>query len=199
MVPDSYHNFFTGCTTVAGALIGLLFVAISVAPHKLAGEKASAEFRMGAGLAFSTLTNTLVMSLIALMPGESLGVAGIVASTLGITTMVRVIQLNSRERAEPERPGSLPILIALACLYCLQLATAVRVLSAPHNPSPIHDQSLLAIAFFLVAIYRAWELVGGQHLSLLSWRPKESPLRRESEEPIPTVCAAQLTMNIETR
>ena len=77
MVPVSYHDFFGGCATVAGALIGLLFVAISVSPEKLAGDKASADHQVKAGAAFSALVNTLVMALIALLPGVSLGPASI--------------------------------------------------------------------------------------------------------------------------
>jgi hypothetical protein len=35
VVPASFYDFFGGCASASGALIGLLFVAISVSPQKL--------------------------------------------------------------------------------------------------------------------------------------------------------------------
>jgi hypothetical protein len=168
MVPASYHGFFSGCTSVAGALIGLLFVAISVSPHKLTGERASAAFRMSAGLAFSTLTNTLVVALVALLPGRNLGVAGAIASTLGLSAVVGLILISSRDEETRGRPSNFVRLLLLGVLYALQMVISVRILSAPFHSGPVGDEALLAILFFLVAIDRSWELVGGQRLGLLS-------------------------------
>jgi hypothetical protein len=64
VVPTSYHDFFRGCATVAGALIGLLFVAISVSPEKLTGDRASADHQVRAGAGFSALVNSLVIALV---------------------------------------------------------------------------------------------------------------------------------------
>jgi hypothetical protein len=68
MVPANFHDFFNGCASVAGALIGLLFVALSVSPEKLTGEDARTDHQARAAAAFSALVNTLVIALVGLLP-----------------------------------------------------------------------------------------------------------------------------------
>ena len=75
MVPSAYNAYFGGCASVAGTLIGLLFVAISVSPHKHAGLQAPLSFRVQAGVAFTTLIDALAVALAALLPGSNLATA----------------------------------------------------------------------------------------------------------------------------
>jgi hypothetical protein len=53
----SFQVFFEAGAGVAGGLVGLLFVAISVMPHKMSGEGASTDFQVRAALA-STPSST---------------------------------------------------------------------------------------------------------------------------------------------
>jgi hypothetical protein len=60
VIPLSFHDFFSGCATIAGALIGLLFVVLSVSSESLRGEHARTDHQVRAGAAFSALVNTLM-------------------------------------------------------------------------------------------------------------------------------------------
>jgi hypothetical protein len=53
VVPDSFSGYFTAAASAAGALIGLLFVAISMRPEALLGANQSSRataLAQGAGL-----------------------------------------------------------------------------------------------------------------------------------------------------
>lgn len=168
MVPVTYHDFFAGCATVAGALIGLLFVAISVSPEKLSGDRANATHQVKAGAAFSALVNTLVVALVALMPGTGLDTASIALACSGIVTTAGLGVLLWREHQEQIRVGQVMLLFALAVLYSLQLVTGIQLGESPRDVNAVDNLGVLAIGFFLFAILRAWQLVGARDTSLVA-------------------------------
>jgi hypothetical protein len=167
VVPVSYHDFFSGCASVAGALIGLLFVAISVAPEKLAG-RASADHKLKAGTAFSALINTLVISLVALLPGGSLSVAANVLAISGLSSTAGLLVMLYRENKGAVRLNQLVLFLVLLVLYGLQLANGIALGGSPHDLGRIGSQGALAIGFFGFAIARSWEIVGADDSGLLS-------------------------------
>jgi hypothetical protein len=167
MVPASYHDFFGSCASVAGALIGLLFVAISVSQGRLAGDRADGAHQVKAGAAFSALVNALVIALVALMPGASLGAAAVILAAAGLSTTAGLGVLLYREHAGRGRAGQVILLIVLLTLYALQLANGIALDGAPGRPSRLTSQCALSIVFFVFAITRAWELTGARDRHLL--------------------------------
>jgi hypothetical protein len=168
VVPVSYHDFFGGCATVSGALIGLLFVAISVSPGKLAGGRASTDHQVKAGAAFSALVNTLILALVALMPGTGLGLASIILGAAGLSTSAGLIILLYRDAAERITPGQIVLLAILIVLYALELAYGVQLDASPRDLNQVSNLGTLAIFFYLFAVARAWQLVGARDTGLLS-------------------------------
>jgi hypothetical protein len=166
VVPVSFHDFFGGCASVAGALIGLLFVALSVSPEKLTGDDARAEHQVRAGAAFSALVTTLVIALLALLPGVSLGGAGIVVAAAGLATTSGLIIVLGREHQQKIYLGDVSMLAILLALYGLQLASAAQLDGSPRNVSGVSRQGALLIGFFLFGIARSWQLVGARDFSL---------------------------------
>ena len=166
MVPASYHDFFNGCASVAGALIGLLFVALSVSPNKLTGADASAEHQIRAAAAFSALVNTLVIALSSMLPGTSLGDVGITLGCAGLATTAGLVFVLYREHQEKIGRGDVRMLAMLLALYGLQLANAVQLDGSPHSLDGVSRQGWLAILFFLFGIARSWHLAGARSINL---------------------------------
>src|ERR1700722_14112433 len=92
----SAHEFFLSSAGVAGALIGLLFVAISVSRESIVGEGASEVHAMRAAATMTAFTNALTVALFGLVPQINVGgvaeVVAIVGLLFVIGALVRVFR-----------------------------------------------------------------------------------------------------------
>lgn len=101
MIEPSFQNFFLAIAGASAALIGLLFVAVSVAPEKVVGPKALALHQIRAAMALTAFASTLVLSLIALMPHAHIGwpatIIGAAGSLLFLTSLRRLRRAGAEE------------------------------------------------------------------------------------------------------
>jgi hypothetical protein len=159
---ESFHDLFAASAGVAGALIGLLFVAISVAPERLTGDDAPQAHRVRASTALTSFTNALSVSLFALVPGLGVGWTALVVAAVGILFVAT--SLLSLVRVRRSQPGELrdaAFLIGTAVTFLVQLAAGVRAIMHPSDIGPVRTIAIIVIVCFLIGIARSWELIGG--------------------------------------
>jgi hypothetical protein len=166
VLPNGFHDLFSATAEVAGTLIGLLFVAISVAHDRVTGDGSQAH-RVRASAALTAFTNALVVSLFALVPGLRVGWTALVVSILGLLFVLA--SLLSLLRVRGEQPGELRdavFLVGLAVTFCVQLVAALSELADARGDGPVTTIAVLVIVCFLIGIARSWELIGGPSIML---------------------------------
>lgn len=167
MTPPALHSFFATSASVAGALIGLLFVAVSIAQERLAAENAAQAHRVRASAALTAFLNALTVSLFALLSGEDVGGATLVVAILGLLfVLASLLSLLRVRRTQPGELRDALFLAGLLITFTLQLIYGLLVLAHPHHSSYVQDIAILVITCFLIGIARSWELIGGPSIGL---------------------------------
>lgn len=186
MVPENLHDFFVASGGVSGALIGLLFVAISVSTERLAREASNAQpHRIRASAALTAFTNALAVSLFALLPGEKIGwtsitvsVAGIVFIAASLLSLVRLRQVNLKTFLD------LLFLAGLIAVFAIQLVEGWAVVHNPADSGGVDVIAFEVVVCFLVGISRSWELIGGPNITFT--REVTQLIRQSERESDPT-------------
>jgi hypothetical protein len=173
VAPDRFHDFFVAAAGVAGALTGLLFVAISVAPERLLGEDAAQAHLVRASAALTAFTNALVVSLFALLPRVDIGWPASVVALVGLLFVAgSFLSLLRVRRSQPGQLRDGAFLIGLAVVFGLQLRYGIRMARHPGDTGALEGVSVLVVVCFLIGISRSWELIGGPSVGLLNEVPK---------------------------
>jgi hypothetical protein len=172
----SYTAFFSGTATVAGALVGLLFVALSVSPERLRSVTGSLEHQAMAGTAFTALSDALFVSLVGLQPGGGLDYGALVLGSLGLTSSVGLAVRLWRSRGTEPLSRRWPYLLGL-----IIAVYAAQVISGFVASSPSSQATMTVIFVYIMfgtGISRSWELLGlrgGGPLDLLVQRLEARP------------------------
>jgi hypothetical protein len=168
VVPESIHDFFVASGSAAGALIGLLFVAISVASERLAREEAGSQhYRILAAAAITAFTNALAVSLFALIPVHKIGPTSAAVAVVGLTFVLAA--LLSLIRLRQVRWSTLRdalFLIGLAVTFVFQLIEGLDVITQAGDSGAVDTIAILVVVCFLIGIGSAWRLVGGPSIGL---------------------------------
>ena len=158
MVPSVYDAYFAAMATAAAALIGLLFVAVSVRDDTIFGPNAVPGGEALAITAFTGLVNSFVVSLLGLIPKTNIGEPAVIMAVIGIVAIVR---LQRRLHTGRNR-----IVLAITLLaYAAQLGFGVLLLVDPHDSDQLINLSIIVFVTLIVSLQRAWSLLKGKHLA----------------------------------
>jgi hypothetical protein len=190
------NDFFTASASVAGALIGLLFVAISVASDRLRAETDGQVHRIRAVAALTAFTNSLSVSLFSLIPGHKIGPTAISVAAVGLTFVVA--SLLSLVRLRQVRWATVRdalFLVGLVFTFVIQLLDGIGVTAHPGNTGDVDTIAILVVICFLLGIGRSWELIGGPSIGIRKEvaamvRAHQDSMDEPQEAPAPPVAKA---------
>ncbi len=160
MIAGSYRDFFVVIATSAATLIGLLFVALSVAKDReQVRPQVIREFRAAASLI--AFTNAFSVSLFGLVPGNNIGYPAAIVGVFGIFfTAAGVRATLTLPIQQQHRRPQVVLVVALLLVFGFQTVNGVELIISPHGSGALDTIGDVLIVSLLIGIARAWELVG---------------------------------------
>lgn len=197
MIPTSFQAFFVASAGAAAALIGLLFVAVSVRPETVFGQNAQSRNTLMASGSFTALLDAFFISMGALIPGANFGVFVVVVSPVALLNSV---VLGIDVFRQPERIAvlrSLSLVIIALGLYGYELVNAITLLRTPADVAAVYNVAGLLLGVYVYGVARAWQLLGANQRGVLSlivpWLHHEAQARKtdgaapSASESVPSV------------
>ncbi len=130
MVPETFNNFFLASAGIGATLVGLIFVAVSIAPEHIVQANAPIERQAMAASSFTALLNAFFISLGALIPGI-IGSLTLVMSAFGFIIYGFEFYYAILIIKEPDNVGNFYTLAALLlAVYGIGLTRAWQLLGA---------------------------------------------------------------------
>jgi hypothetical protein len=170
MGPLALTNYLTVSAGVGATLIGLIFVAVSIAPERTVMEGAPLERQAVAASAFSALSNGFFISFFGLLSSSAFTSVTILMSSLGLSSISLLIVSLVRHREGGLRSfvRRLTSLLASIVLYIYELFEAIALVQQPRDTSAAYTIAVLLGCAYAVGLLRAWQLLGARRFGLSS-------------------------------
>lgn len=169
MVPASFQAFFSASAGAGATLVGLLFVAVSIAPDRVFGQQAHQEHQLVASAAFTALSNGLFISLAALMPNAAIGVTVCIMAGVALMNSLALGRHLFRRSPSPALFRAASLVAAGLIIYSFELWDAIQLLQMPADSGPIYVLAGVLVGIYGFGIIRAWELIGANRPGLVNF------------------------------
>src|SRR5215469_7396118 len=175
VVPPEFANFFIASASAGAALVGLLFVAVSIAPDQMVTHRAPMERQAVAGSAFTALINAFFISLVALIPHLNIGLVIVPFSCLCLlTSLIQAWPLLRLHKGWLSLLRRAFLILLSFFLYGSELVNGLQLNNDPSQVGIVYVLLVCLLGAFALGLTRAWELLGVHRYGLMGWL---SPLR----------------------
>jgi hypothetical protein len=169
MLNGAYRDLLPATATCAAALIGLLFVAMTVARRRSPADRPVVIEQVRAAACILAFTNALAVSLFGLVPGNNIGYPAVVLAVIGIFfTAAGTRSIFSGRLPRRHVPRQLGLIALLLLTFAFELAGGIDLILNPHSNGAAELVSDLLVALLIIGIGRAWGLVGDRETGIIA-------------------------------
>jgi hypothetical protein len=168
MVPAEFQPFFTGSVAASSALIGLLFVSVSIAPEKVFGPQSEAVRQARAVSAFTALANVFFLSMTSLIPQVNVGLVATLAGGVAVLQTVFLLSMLRHWVTEGALLRSLFLFLGSAAIYVGEISVGVDLWTHPAGTGALTGLTELILGAYAIGLGRAWELLGAPRIGVLT-------------------------------
>lgn len=160
MIPASYETFLVASSQASAALIGLLFVSVSIAPERIFGGRAESEPQAKALSAFTALANVFFISFTSLIPTLPIGPVVVVIGAVAMSQTFSLLLLMANWRREGTLMRGLVWFVISAVIYLFELAIGIQLWGSPTDAHALTILLEVLLGAYAIGLRRAWELLG---------------------------------------
>jgi hypothetical protein len=160
VIPAPYSNFLTASTQASAALIGLLFVAVSIAPDRVFGTGAESTRKAMALSSFTAMANIFFVSFGSLIPDLTFGIMVVVAGVVAASQTLSLLSLIGSWRREGAPVRGVALFVISLGLYLFEIVIGLQLLYSAPNNALFTELETLMLGIFSIGLARAWELLG---------------------------------------
>lgn len=170
MLTGAYRELLVVVAGATATLVGLLFVALSVAPASRAAGAPAVVRDVRAAASLSAFTNVLAVSLFGLIPGTNAGYPALVTAAIGLLFTAAGLRsiIASPETTADHLRDQLGLIALLAAAFGLELAAGVQLIAAPGSQGGAQEVCYVLVGLMLIGIARSWELISNRDTGIIA-------------------------------